>query len=735
MADTEVEDSDLSAIIAAEIRDAQNYDNTDIAQQRSLALRYMKGEMPDLPARPNGSTQTSRDTPDTISWILPGIVRTMTASDEMVKYEALEPGQEQWSRDATEYMNFSFFRENEGYRILYNGTYDALTLKNGVVSSYWEPPKEEVKTFRDKTEMELAVLVEEGWEPVSQKPGKPTTDLVMDQMGNVVEAEVPTYTVKMRRVTKRGRICDHTCKPENLILNGGTTIEDARFVAYLHDDKTRSDLMEMADAYGWDTEVIRNLGADNRFTDNEVDDARYSDIARQKDSPVRSGDPIDLYECYIKLDVDGDGISELVQVFFAGDHGQGTVLGWEEWEDDVPYTDIPCYPIPHRFDGESVADRTMDIQRVKTVLLRQGLDNLYAVNMPMREVEAGTVENPDILVNPKFGGIIWRKKGSVTPIVPHVVPYIADKAFAALEYMDGMIAKRTGVSKTTMALDPETLQNQSATASQLQHDAGYSQVELVARNMAELGWVRFFKKRLKLAIKYEQVRPIPSKEGTQMEDGSTIPYREVDPSKWSPDMACSIDVGLGTGSRDRDMQMLKLILDGQVGMADRLSMAGFKSKAIEFIPKIRTTAVRMAESSGLKNADDYYPEISDEEVEAMKQAASQPQPDPAVQLEQMKGQIAKELKGVDAQVKMREAEMKAQGEVVKNQAELEADLATKEADRQNALIIEQQKAQLQLEMQARDHAFQLQLERERMANAAHIAAMKPDPKPAGKEAP
>jgi hypothetical protein len=72
---------------------------------------------------------------------------------------------------------------------------------------------------------------------------------------------------------------------------------------------------------------------------------------------------------------------------------------------------------------------------------------------------------------------------------------------------------------------------------------------------------------------------------------------------------------------------------------------------------------------------------------------------------------------------------------VKNQAELEADLATKEADRQNALIIEQQKAQLQLEMQAREHAFQMQLERERMANAAHIAAMKPDPKPAGKEAP
>lgn len=731
MADEIIEDSSLSAIIAAEISESQSYDGTDIAGERSLALRYMKGEMPDLPASPNGSTQTSRDTPDTISWILPGIVRTMTASDEMVKYEALEPGGEQWAREATEYMNFSFFRENEGYRILYNATYDALALKNGVVSSYWEPAKDEVKTFRDKTEMELAALMEEGWQPISQRPGKPTTELMEDPMsGAAVEVELPTFTVKMQRQTKRGRICDHTCKPENLMVNGGTTIEDARFVAYLHDNKTRSDLMEMADYYGWDRDVIRALGADNRFTDNEVDDARYSDIAIWQDAPVKSGDTIDLYECYIRLDVDGDGIAELVQVFYAGDHGQGKVLGWEEWEDEIPYTDIPCYPVPHRFDGESVADRTMDIQRVKTVLLRQGLNNLYSVNLPMREVEEGSVLNPDILVNPKFGGIIWRKKNTA-PIVPHVVPYIADKAFSALEYMDTLIAKRTGVSKSTMALDPETLQNQSATASQLQHDAGYSQIELIARNMAELGWVRFFKKRLKLAIKYEQVRPIPSREGTPGPDGKTIPYRQVTPSAWSPEMACSINVGLGTGSRDRDMSMLNLILNGQVGMADRLAAMGMKAKAVEFIPKIRNTAVKMAESSGLKNPDEYYPEFSDEELAQAKQAASQPQPDPEMMKAQAQIAATKEIETI-----------KAQGNAQKEAAQLAGDLRAKEADRRNALIIEDQKIQWEREKFRQELAFraweknqQFALEREKMASAAVIASQKAEQqqKPASKD--
>jgi len=93
-----------------------------------------------------------------------------------------------------------------------------------------------------------------------------------------------------------------------------------------------------------------------------------------------------------------------------------------------------------------------------------------------------------------------------------------------------------------------------------------------------------------------------------------------------------------------------------------------------------------------------------------------------------------QLKQVDAQVSMQQAQLKAEGDVVKNQAELEADLATKAADRENAMVLAQQEANLKLTMQANDHAFQLQLERERMANAAHIASMKPDPKPSGKPA-
>jgi hypothetical protein len=199
-------------------------------------------------------------------------------------------------------------------------------------------------------------------------------------------------------------------------------------------------------------------------------------------------------------------------------------------------------------------------------------------------------------------------------------------------------------------------------------------------------------------------------------------------------MAVTINVGLGTGSRDRDMAMLNTIFGIQLGMTDRLAAGGMQSKAIEFLPKIRNTAVKIAESSGLKDPEEYFPEVTDEEVAKLQEAASQPQPDPALELEKAKGEVQMQIKQVDAQVSMQQAQLKAEGDVVKNQAELEADLATKAADRENALVLAQQEAQLKLTMQANEHAFQLALEREKMANAAHIASLKPEPKPSSKPA-
>ena len=100
-----------------------------------------------------------------------------------------------------------------------------------------------------------------------------------------------------------------------------------------------------------------------------------------------------------------------------------------------------------------------------------------------------------------------------------------------------------------------------------------------------------------------------------------------------------------------------------------------------------------------------------------------------------------QLKGVDAQVAQQGAELKAQGEVAKNTAELQADMQTKEADRQNAIIIAREQGAIELQKQDRELQWRTwdaeqnrALEREKMMNAQALAAMKPKPEPKGQPA-
>lgn len=684
--DATIEGKDLGAIIANEIRVAKRYADTELADKRVRAIEYLRGEMRDVPPRPNGSTVVSRDVADTMHWILPGVIRVFTASDNMALYEPATEADVEGAQQATDYVNFVFFRDNDGYRTLYNATYDSLSLGNGVVRHYWDPtPITEVSFHTGLNEMQLAILAEEkGVEILAQEQGEPIQVPMTDPMtGEQVIQELPTFNVKVRRETQSGKICVDACVPENLYLDSeATTIEEARFVAYLHDDKTRSDLLEM----GFDPEIVESLPADSWLIDREEDHARDGDTVSLRTDVLHSTQLIDLYEAYVKADVDEDGVAELVQVWYGGAAGAGKVLAWEVWEDDIPYSDIPCYPVPHRWEAESVADRTMDIQRIKTVLLRQALDNLYASNLPMREVEVGSVENPDILANPRFGGTIWKKK-QTAPIVSHAVPFVADKAFTAMGYLDEVVAKRTGVSRTTMALDPEALQNQTAEASRNARDAGYSQIELIARNQAELGWTRVFKQLLKLIVKHQD-RP----RVIRLRDK----FIEMDPRHWNANMDVSVNVGLGTGSRDRDMAMLNTILNGQVGMADRLAAGGMRAKAIEFLPKIRNTAVKIAESAGLKNPDEYYPDITPEELQQMVQQASQPQPNPDVVKAQMQAQIDQQ---------------KAQAQMQLDQAKMQAD-AERSA---NELALKREQIDAELRLKREQLAAEIQLKREQMA--------------------
>lgn len=639
-------DTRLKALLSSGITSSRAYDNSEFAGKRQRELEYYQGKMTDTPAKKGRSSVVSTDVADTIGWMLPGIMRVFTASDRMAECEPVQINDDAFAGQATDAINYVFWKDNDGYRILYGATFDSLLHGNGIVKHWWDDAEEcEYSTHSGLDEMSMTELVE--------SDGVEVLAASQDDQG--------FFDIKIKRVTSTGRVALEVIAQEDFLIDDkAITIDDARFVAQ-REETTRSDLIKR----GFDKAKVDAipLGDDTHDT--------LDDIARQDDETLddafneKSMEKIDIYECYIRVDADGDGVAETVRAYYAGETGSGELLDWEIWDDDLPFSDIPCSPVPHRWAARSVSDDTIEPQRIKTVLTRQALDNLYASNIPMREVEEGSVLNMDALLNPQFGGVVIRKKGSA-PSQPLEVPLVAGDAFNAIQYVDDMIEKRTGVSRSTMALDPQALTNQTATASQNQRDSAYSQIELVARNQAELGWRRVFRQILRLMVKHQdQERMIRLRDE----------WVEIDPRHWNASMDVTINVGLGTGSRDRDMAMLNQILQQQVMITDRLAQSGFPDIAIDMAGRLQKTLIKFTESAGMKNPETYFPAISEEMLAGAKQRIEEMKSKPNPEMEKERAKM--EAENQRAQMQMQLEQQKNEAEIALKREQLAAEMDLK----------------------------------------------------------
>ncbi|MGO4839520.1 phage portal protein, partial [Rhizobiaceae sp. 2RAB30] len=156
------------------------------------------------------------------------------------------------------------------------------------------------------------------------------------------------------------------------------------------------------------------------------------------------------------------------------------------------------------------------------------------------------------MVNPTPGGVIQvNQPGQIREVQ---TPFVAGESYQMLEYQDMVAEKRTGVSRQSMALDPEALSNQTATGQMLAQSASYSKIELYARNIAEIGLKRLFRCVLKLLVRYQDRPKMIRLRNT---------WVQMDPRAWNANMDATVSVGLGSGSRERDMMLLQQIAGKQ----------------------------------------------------------------------------------------------------------------------------------------------------------------------------
>ena len=462
MAD-KVTELELKNIIGQEINNSMGYMGGNLSAQRKKSLEYYMGEP--LGTEIDGRSQVvSTDVADTIETILPNLLKIFTASDQTVKCEPVKAEDVALAEQATNYINYIFNKDNNGFSILYTWFKDALIEKNGIVKVYWdESEKVEQETYENLNEQEYQILIdnddvevveEESFVDEKAKEQLEQIKALAEAQGQVME-DIPTpklYNCIIKRTTSSGKVKIENIPPEEfLIQRSAKSIEDANFVAH-RVLKTRSDLIQM----GFDRDVVDDLPTQNTVTMNDERLARFADIDESSldDAPDESTQDIEIYECYVKIDMDGDGIAELRKVIVAG--GNANTILENMPCDFIPFCSLTPVPMPHRFYGRSVSELVEDVQLVKSTVMRQLLDNMYLTNNNRVAIMDGMVNLDDLLTS-RPGGVVRTKQPPSQVMLPMQNQTISQQAFPLLEYLDTVRETRTGVTRYSQGLDADAV--------------------------------------------------------------------------------------------------------------------------------------------------------------------------------------------------------------------------------------------------------------------------------------
>jgi len=646
-------EEEIIGLVESEINGSSDYMDSEISSQRERSMEYFYGE-------PFGNEEDGRsqvvvtDVQDTLMWMMPSLMRIFTAGDRVVKFVPEGPEDEEVAEQATKYVNHVFYKQNDGFMVLYNMFLDALMQKVGIVKHYWEEvEKTTTESYQNLTEQEYSLLQQDDELEVVEHEETVTISEQADPFtGDIVQVEEVFHDVTFARTSMEGKVTIENVPPEEFLINrGAKTLEDARFICH-RSHKSKSELLQM----GFDPDVVEDLpgytgGADDITTSQEymARHAYDSTDVYPNQAAADSEMIVQVYESYVKLDMDGSGISVLHKICHAGSE----LLDIEPI-DYIPFSTVCPIPIPHKFYGLSVAETVEDIQLIRSTLTRNLLDNMYLSNNGRFQVVEGQVNIDDLLTNRPGGIVRTRSPNALQPIqTPSLQPY----SFQMLQYWEDIKSGRTGVNPKTQGLSADVLKTHvttGAVTAALTNAQG--RLELIARVFADTGVRNMFKSIYNLIQRYEDRKKVVRLNNN---------YFQIDPSSWREDLDVDIEVGIGYGDQDVRLQNIS-------NFAGLIEKVGQQTQGMIQPGNVYNLVREIADEMGIKNVDKF---ISTPPTEP-------PPPSAQEQLGQIQAQaqmtIAQATQ-LEAEVKAKELEIKA-AKLELERIEVEHEMALKEEE-------------------------------------------------------
>ena len=702
--DGKLSDEDILSIVSSELSSASGASENDAIQagrQKALAA-YLGDKGSVVEGR---SSVVSTDVADAIEWIMPEVMKAFTQNNEVVTFDPVGPDDRRQAQIESRYVYDILMKDNGGFIALHQFFKDALLQKNGFFKVWYEnEPCVTVENYTGLNPLELEMLMQDSELEIIGM----TQSEFSDEHGTITVADV-----NCKRTRQSGKIKIECIAPDDIRVNrmhNSVCLKNARFLAHAM-TMTKSDLLEA----GFDKDIVEDLPTESEEF-RESKNYRFS-MQGENVAPYggNSKDPsqytYDVSECYMRMDLNGDGIAERVKITVAGFDNPTHVLDIEEVE-EWPFISATAILMSHKLFGLSVYDRLKEIQEQKTSIWRNILDNMYLKNNQRTIAVEGMVNLDDLLVS-RPGGIIRAKR--IDAVAPYNTPDLGSDVYRMVDYLDQVRAGRVGVSPEGSIADQSIGDAVGSEGVERLLTQKEELVGLMVRVFAETGIKPLMEMIRKLLIRHID---------------ATLDYEyhdewvQVAPKNWMQRNRTTVRVGTGSGNRQQQASALTAVLGYQEKL---LANPG---QALVTEAQVFTALDDLAKVSGMPGAGAYFLDPDSpagkenkQKVDANQQAQQKKELEEAQMLAQTNAKIAEAEQGkaqaalANVKLTAENKQLQMQLDAIKNSSDDEIKRLKQQLEEAQALSNSNHKDR-ELEFRYYDSDQRAAIERERIAMQA-----------------
>ena len=711
----EMSESQVVGFLGRKIWQSMNDEDGDLSDVRKENFNYYYGA--DYGDERDGYSKfVTRESFETVEWVLPSVLRVFLAGDKVVSFEPVGPEDEEQADQETDITNYFVMKKNKngegGFTALHHWMKDCLMYPNGYIKCWMEEKLHtDVGIVTGLTDVGVAMLEQdEDVEIIAQRsrmiqvpmptpaavggapagPMQPPIPGAMpgatnNMMGNPAPmspggqpnpndpppqmqapppnvqnvgptTEMEVFDLKIRTTKNVMQLRIDPVPPEECLVDNdcvSLNLDDADFVCH----RVRKPYTQLVNE-GYDPDELDQvgLGEDYQWNDERVNRLFYEDEdpdAEDEDDP--SMRTFWVHECYAWFDYEGTGIAQHRRVVLIGDR----VFENEE-TNYQPMVAMASILMQHKHTGMGYIETVKDLQLLSSVLVRQMLDNTYKQNVDKTYISEDALTEDgstmEALLNTQAEYVPVRGPAQAA-IMKQPPNSIIQQLLPVIEYVKTARAERTGVTPDA-TVDANALQEVRQEVFTNALDRASQRIEMLVRIFAETGYRQLFLKAHQLLRSHWDLEQTIKLRGK---------WVDVDPQGWRDRTDLNINVGLGYNTKPQQLGLLVQLLSMQKEALAQ-GMSDYR--------RVFNTLERLVTAAGLGDVRQYFIDPDSPEFQP-----PQPQPDPQAILAQAQAQALgreQDRKDAEAQAEIPYKQAEMQGKAV----EMQLKAQNEEADRQ-----------------------------------------------------